>query len=350
MENKNRCCAGCKAAPSATVKLQRCTRCMSVEYCSKECQRAQWRSHKPNCQARSLDLPPGVSRTLPSKQSLKAGLNGGFRDVTVQEPKNVLACCWCCAKVLKVCGPKGTNPTGDQLGPFWTETYGRSDVGDSGHAEAGRTSPAYFVLGTPGSTGFYVACNQFNQSAACLYCARALQVDAEAHIRQCEAWLGDDKRRGLAAAHHLPDLSMAEQRIIARIALDQTPDLSHGPDSVAGYFTKQGDKHKMAVPYSFKDLEETAFPTLLIEASGFKGRTIDDLTHYTLMRLYSAEKMWRENSDYVVFSIHRLAAYNVTTAKTLLEQLPAPLPRERAGEIQALKISFLSEFGVDGRN
>ena len=42
-----RTCDYCKAG-SAT-KLQKCSRCMSVAYCSKECQRSAWKAHKKTC-------------------------------------------------------------------------------------------------------------------------------------------------------------------------------------------------------------------------------------------------------------------------------------------------------------
>ena len=44
-------CAGCGAAPSAGTKLQACGRCLSVRYCSSECQAKHWREggHKEAC-------------------------------------------------------------------------------------------------------------------------------------------------------------------------------------------------------------------------------------------------------------------------------------------------------------
>jgi hypothetical protein len=230
--------------------------------------------------------------------------------------------------LLKVCGPNGTNPRDDIDGPFFTETYGRTDSG----------FPANHVLGSPGSTGFHLVLNNFGQAAACLWCAHGLQADTVAHLRKCEEWLRDEKHQQMKK--DAPELSDAELRAVARITLDQKPDLSHGLESIAGYFTKKGGKKKLSVQYNFKDLEELAFPMLILEASGFKGKTMSEIQHYTLMRLYSADKQWRECSDYVVFSVHRMAAYGLSNAKAIVEQLPAPLPRERTNEIESIKISF----------
>ena len=41
---------GCLRTSAADgAPLQRCSRCMSVRYCSATCQRAHWKSHKPDC-------------------------------------------------------------------------------------------------------------------------------------------------------------------------------------------------------------------------------------------------------------------------------------------------------------
>ncbi|GLI70501.1 hypothetical protein VaNZ11_015407 [Volvox africanus] len=43
---KGRVCYNCNV-PS--TKMQKCGRCQQARYCSKECQRAQWGAHKPDC-------------------------------------------------------------------------------------------------------------------------------------------------------------------------------------------------------------------------------------------------------------------------------------------------------------
>ena len=44
-------CAGCglPSGGDAEVKLKRCSRCNDVVFCSKECIKACWKEHKPNC-------------------------------------------------------------------------------------------------------------------------------------------------------------------------------------------------------------------------------------------------------------------------------------------------------------
>ena len=44
--------AGCAAAGCASEEASSvCARCEAVRYCSRECQRADWRAHKPVCAA-----------------------------------------------------------------------------------------------------------------------------------------------------------------------------------------------------------------------------------------------------------------------------------------------------------
>ena len=38
-------CANC----NKTKKLKKCARCTIVYYCSTECQKSHWKTHKPNC-------------------------------------------------------------------------------------------------------------------------------------------------------------------------------------------------------------------------------------------------------------------------------------------------------------
>lgn len=39
----------CKACKTNNMKLYLCSRCRSVKYCSKECQKKDWTTHKHNC-------------------------------------------------------------------------------------------------------------------------------------------------------------------------------------------------------------------------------------------------------------------------------------------------------------
>jgi hypothetical protein len=44
-------CELCRNTAKGEVKLKTCTACKSVKYCSRECQRAHWKVHKPACKA-----------------------------------------------------------------------------------------------------------------------------------------------------------------------------------------------------------------------------------------------------------------------------------------------------------
>jgi len=48
MEGIIRVCANCDVVESST-RFKSCARCESVSYCSKECQKAHWKAHKPLC-------------------------------------------------------------------------------------------------------------------------------------------------------------------------------------------------------------------------------------------------------------------------------------------------------------
>ena len=41
------CAAGCASEEASSV----CSRCQAVRYCSRECQRTDWKAHKPVCEA-----------------------------------------------------------------------------------------------------------------------------------------------------------------------------------------------------------------------------------------------------------------------------------------------------------
>jgi len=47
---RSRACATCGAAASA--QMLQCSTCKTVPYCSRDCQREHWRTHKAKCQRR----------------------------------------------------------------------------------------------------------------------------------------------------------------------------------------------------------------------------------------------------------------------------------------------------------
>ena len=42
-------CQRCGTEASPTQRVRACTRCFTVGYCSKDCQKRDWKDHKPNC-------------------------------------------------------------------------------------------------------------------------------------------------------------------------------------------------------------------------------------------------------------------------------------------------------------
>jgi hypothetical protein len=66
----NPICSHCWRKPPIVEKLQRCSRCHLMSYCSKECQRADWQAHhKDECCNQNAPLRP--EREDPYKLTLK---------------------------------------------------------------------------------------------------------------------------------------------------------------------------------------------------------------------------------------------------------------------------------------
>ena len=55
-------CYGCKKHHQRDA-LKRCAGCLSVAYCSAECQKAHWKLHKPACRAAAYPLA-GLAKEL----------------------------------------------------------------------------------------------------------------------------------------------------------------------------------------------------------------------------------------------------------------------------------------------
>ena len=250
-----------------------------------------------------------------------------FRNVRVPKPihKHVLGACWCCGMLIsKFAQDKATSKDEISIGRFnMTSVHGRDPYLTK--AERGISCPATSILGKPGSTGYMLGVNESgNESFACGFCVKKLTRDngkhAERHIQKCEDYLYDlDFKAGVEV---LSDLSMMEKRLLAQVAIEHDPNLSDGINSIAGYLKREGKKcvRQMSLTYEYKNIEVLAFPHLMAKAKGFQGGSLKELQHYTLMRLYSADESWRNDPDYVSFSILRLAAYGCNRAKMMVSK------------------------------
>ncbi len=169
-------------------------------------------------------------------------------------------------------------------------------------------------------------------------CARALsqgQSDADRHVLKWANLL--DIFSGLSPDRiqeflDLPAVNFIESRMCALVNLYACPDLSRGIASPAGEFKTDGrDK---IVTFDLAGLENLAFPALC----GASGKSLwtptcgIDLLHYSYARLYSALPLWRQQPDYVAFSLHRLAAYNAggDSVQAAVQALPKPMPMAAA--------------------
>ena len=80
--NQSRICAAC-GATHAKAPLKRCSLCQSVSYCSRECQKADWKVHKPACKARAKE----AEKKVPAKETAatKAAAEKSHRPAGFQE-------------------------------------------------------------------------------------------------------------------------------------------------------------------------------------------------------------------------------------------------------------------------
>lgn len=73
-------CARCGAAPAATGEaFSECARCESVRYCTRECQVAHWKEHKPRCKAISAERLRKIHRETGYKSLILASFHGDLK-------------------------------------------------------------------------------------------------------------------------------------------------------------------------------------------------------------------------------------------------------------------------------
>ena len=63
-------CNHCKKKSSPSLRIRACTRCYAVGYCSRDCQKAEWRKHKLTCKPRPRTKnETTIKQQLPSTQA-----------------------------------------------------------------------------------------------------------------------------------------------------------------------------------------------------------------------------------------------------------------------------------------
>ncbi|KAL2071196.1 hypothetical protein VTL71DRAFT_12431 [Oculimacula yallundae] len=65
-------CRNCKVGPAHDTKLLRCGNCGEAEYCSKACQKADWKDHKIICRVSAIDFWTVVAPNAPVAKELAA--------------------------------------------------------------------------------------------------------------------------------------------------------------------------------------------------------------------------------------------------------------------------------------
>jgi hypothetical protein len=61
----------CGEPAEGKIKLQKCTACKQVAYCSRQCQRTHWKVHKPACKAAQANT--STSTTAAEEETKPAG-------------------------------------------------------------------------------------------------------------------------------------------------------------------------------------------------------------------------------------------------------------------------------------
>ncbi|KAJ7488135.1 hypothetical protein FB451DRAFT_732577 [Mycena latifolia] len=63
-------CSGCRNKASKTAQLKQCSRCLIARYCSKECQAADWKTHKETCADTTSPVHLKLTKRLVANDSL----------------------------------------------------------------------------------------------------------------------------------------------------------------------------------------------------------------------------------------------------------------------------------------
>lgn len=80
-------CDGCKKTESKDLSLKKCNRCKSASYCSRECQKSNWKAHKKFCVATAqANAAPSAPSTI--QQNTAQANNRARRalDVDIEKP------------------------------------------------------------------------------------------------------------------------------------------------------------------------------------------------------------------------------------------------------------------------
>lgn len=321
-------CAHCGAGSEKTLK--KCMRCLSVAYCNHACQKAHWKQHKKVC--RQSIRPPNVGPvSLPSAPSREMRPNYGIRHVTLKPvPSDAIRGCCALCSMYVLHGDKESTACHWLPDPFASKST-RQGVYPIEY---------YFKRWTyKGDLGMLR--RDDGAIGVCSFCADIMQRGSakvrERHMEDCFAIMTrETPMKAFPPMFH--EMTTMEKRLLRQIDLLANPDLSKGPASIAGKF--KGET-KQKVPFAFQKLELLAFPTLLNPSAVWKEGSTISLHHYMLARLYSPIDVYRNDMDYVVFSLFRGAAYGIPQiTEDLLQSLPPIISDEASlGKVGVISLA-----------
>ena len=265
----------------------------------------------------------------------------GVRWISVKVFDECSAVCFCCGILLHTPSDDPWNRRKEQLGLYLVPN---PRVGIPKPVE-----PFFRVMNqvNPLFRSRVAFSSGFRKTSACLACTHQLRgdVDVDAYLARHDRFhalplKADDHAANMKLLAD-PREALRDQlavRQLCVITLYATPDLSAGPNSIAGRFAKSPMSRGAKVPFSYRLLEALAFqPLFTYESLGRCGPAIGEcpawsadgslkqLRRYTLARLYGVDARFRANSDYVAFSLHRLAAYGCAKARGIVAGLPRPV-------------------------